>query len=362
MTSSREGLELLTAPGMSGATVEFRHVDKVFNEGKKGEVRALSDVSMSVGSGEILGVIGYSGAGKSTLIRLVNGLEQPTAGSVLIDGRDIAGLKEKQLRPIRREIGMIFQHFNLFHSRSVARNVEYPLELAGMSKKDRQARVQELLDFVGLGDRGKAYPEQLSGGQKQRVGIARALASNPRLLLADEATSALDPETTAGVLELLRKVNREFGVTIVLITHQMSVVRAIADRVVIMENGSVADSGTVREIFSSPSTATAQRFAATALGDRPEGRELASIHDGRAGELITVRVDDSVPLTRLIQDASSLGVEVTVAHGSVANVQAHAFGRLTVRLTGPGGGPADPAAVRELLTSWNTYTETEVTR
>ncbi|HHU44800.1 MAG TPA: ATP-binding cassette domain-containing protein, partial [Actinomycetales bacterium] len=220
----------------TGTRVELRGVSKVFGSGKKA-TRALDDVTLSVEPGRVLGVIGYSGAGKSTLIRLINGLETPSSGEVLLDGTDIAGMKERKLREVRRDIGMIFQQFNLFTSRTVAGNVAYPLELAGMGRAERKARVAELLEFVGLGDRGGSYPEQLSGGQKQRVGIARALATNPSLLLADEATSALDPETTADVLELLRRVNRDLGVTIVLITHEMSVVRAIADTVAVMEDG-----------------------------------------------------------------------------------------------------------------------------
>ena len=221
---------------------------KVFGSGKSATPRPRRRCPSG---GRYLGVIGTR-AGKSTLIRLVNGLESPTSGSVLLNGTDIAGMKEKQLRAVRRDIGMIFQQFNLFTSRTVAGNVAYPLELAGMGRAERKARVAELLEFVGLGDRGDSYPEQLSGGQKQRVGIARALATNPSLLLADEATSALDPETTADVLELLREVNRTFGVTIVLITHEMSVVRAIADHVAVMENGRVERHGP--RSFAHPTT------------------------------------------------------------------------------------------------------------
>ncbi|MDU4703903.1 MAG: ATP-binding cassette domain-containing protein, partial [Corynebacterium sp.] len=181
-----------------GTKLEFRELNKQF-----GDVTALADINLTVEPGEILGVIGYSGAGKSTLIRMINGLEKPTSGQVLLDDTDIVGISERQLRGLRRNIGMIFQHFNLFHSRNAIRNVEYPLELAGMPKAKRRARAQELLEFVGLGDKAESFPEQLSGGQKQRVGIARALATEPTLLLADEATSALDPETTSGVLDLL---------------------------------------------------------------------------------------------------------------------------------------------------------------
>lgn len=344
----------------TGTRVELRGVSKVFGSGD-GAATAVDDVSLTVEPGAILGVIGYSGAGKSTLIRLINGLETPTSGEVLLDGTDIAGMKEKDLRKVRRDIGMIFQQFNLFTSRTVAGNVAYPLELAGMGKADRAARVAELLEFVALGDRGDAYPEQLSGGQKQRVGIARALASNPSLLLADEATSALDPETTADVLELLREINRTLGVTIVLITHEMSVVRAIADHVAVMDGGRVVEYAAVHDLFAHPTTEVGRRFAATALRDRPEGRELDSardsLDDGTAA-LITVRVGDDVPLGRVLDAARDEGLEATVAHGSVANVQARSFGRLTLRLSGP---DADAAAAR-VVAKLDEFTESEVLR
>ena len=356
----------------------------MFGSGKKA-TRALDDVTLSVEPGRVLGVIGYSGAGKSTLIRLINGLETPSSGEVLLDGIDIAGMKERKLREVRRDIGMIFQQFNLFTSRTVAGNVAYPLELAGMGRAERKARVAELLEFVGLGDRGGSYPEQLSGGQKQRVGIARALATNPSLLLADEATSALDPETTADVLELLRRVNRDLGVTIVLITHEMSVVRAIADTVAVMEDGRIAEHATVHDLFANPTTRVGRRFAATALRDRPQGRELdsavGSLADAPAA-LVTVRVDDDVPLGRVLDVARAEGLDATVAHGSVTNVQTRSFGRLTLRLTAAGSptgtaAPADPAdpanpatasvasvndAAARVVGKLNEFTESEVIR
>ncbi|MBV7294739.1 ATP-binding cassette domain-containing protein [Corynebacterium sp. TAE3-ERU12] len=343
-----------------GTTVRFENVTKVFGSGKAA-TEAVNDVSLKVESGKILGVIGYSGAGKSTLIRLVNGLERASEGKILLDDTDIVGMSERQLRSIRREIGMIFQQFNLFSSRTVAGNVAYPLELTGASSKERKARVQELLEFVGLGNRGDAYPEQLSGGQKQRVGIARALATNPRLLLADEATSALDPETTAEVLALLRQVNRDLGVTIILITHEMSVVRAIADEVAVMDGGRVVEQGSVHDIFANPQTETARRFTATALRDRPEGRELDSARvNADKAALVTVRIDDTVPLTTLMGVAAEHGLDASVAHGSVTNVQAHAFGRLTLRLTNRNDEPADRGALDEVIAAWKQYTETEV--
>ncbi|MGV3114703.1 methionine ABC transporter ATP-binding protein [Corynebacterium freneyi] len=353
-------------PSKPGTRVELRGVSKVFGSGANA-TSAVDDVTLSVEPGGVLGVIGYSGAGKSTLIRLINGLETPTSGEVLLDGVDIAGMKEKKLREVRRDIGMIFQQFNLFTSRTVAGNVAYPLELAGVERAERKARVAELLEFVGLADRGGSYPEQLSGGQKQRVGIARALATNPSLLLADEATSALDPETTADVLELLREVNRTFGVTIVLITHEMSVVRAIADHVAVMENGRVVEHATVHDLFANPTTDVGRRFAATALRDRPEGRELdsakGSLDDGAAA-LVTVKVDDAVPLGRVLDIARDEGLDATVAHGSVTNVQARSFGRLTLRLSATGdAAPDDVAAAAErVVARLDEFTESEVIR
>ncbi|MFC3849080.1 methionine ABC transporter ATP-binding protein [Corynebacterium hansenii] len=361
----------------AGTRVELRGVSKVFGSGKSA-TPAVDDVTLSVEPGGVLGVIGYSGAGKSTLIRLINGLESPTSGEVLLDGTDIAGMKERELREVRRDIGMIFQQFNLFTSRTVAGNVAYPLELAGMPRAERKERVAELLEFVGLGDRGDSYPEQLSGGQKQRVGIARALATNPSLLLADEATSALDPETTADVLELLREVNRKFGVTIVLITHEMSVVRAIADHVAVMENGRVVEHAAVHDLFAHPTTEVGRRFAATALRDRPAGRELDSVVGSLADDaaaLVTVRVDDDVPLGRVLDIARAEGLDATVAHGSVSNVQARSFGRLTLRLSATGGaatagaggetgdaGRDVTAAAERIVAKLNEFTESEVIR
>ena len=313
---------------MAGTRVEFQGVSKVFDT----DIIAVDDVSFTVEPGEILGVIGYSGAGKSTLVRLINGLDTASSGRILLDGEDIVGKSEKQLRSIRTDIGMIFQQFNLLDSRNAIRNVEYPLEIAGT--KDRKARAQELLDFVGLGDRAKAYPEQLSGGQKQRVGIARALASNPRLLLADEATSALDPTTTHEVLDLLRRVNREFGITIVVITHEMDVVRAIADKVAVMENGRVVEYGSVYDVFSDPKTAVAQRFVATSLRNTPDEVEAEDLlaHHGR---LFTVNLTENsgfFPASAALLEA---GGSLDVVHGGITTLQKQSFGKVTVRLTGP---------------------------
>ncbi|MGP6173870.1 methionine ABC transporter ATP-binding protein [Corynebacterium sp. A21] len=318
----------------SGTRIEFRNISKVFNNNKKATTIAVDNVSMSVEPGEVLGVIGYSGAGKSTLVRLINGLDNATSGQLLLDGVDVVGKSESQLRKIRSGVGMIFQQFNLFTSRTAAGNIEYPLKLAGVPKEERKRRVAELLQFVGLGDKGRNFPEQLSGGQKQRVGIARALANNPSLLLADEATSALDPETTQEVLSLLRKVNRELGITIVVITHEMEVVRSIADKVAVMEAGKVVEYGSVYEVFSDPKTAVAQRFVATALRNTPDMVETDDLlaHEGR---LFTVELSEDSGFFGAAAAAREASVKISIVHGGVTTLQQHSFGKMTVRLNGP---------------------------
>lgn len=228
---------------------------------------------------------------------------------------------------------MIFQQFNLLTSRTAAGNIEYPLQLAGMPKRERQARVNELLEFVGLSDRGNNYPEQLSGGQKQRVGIARALATNPQLLLADEATSALDPDTTQEVLKLLRKVNKELGITIVVITHEMDVVRSIADKVAVMEDGRVVEFGSVYDVFSAPKTDVAQRFVATSLRNTPDMVEADDLLAGE-GRLFTVNLTEDSGFFAAAAAAREAGARISIVHGGVTTLQRHSFGKVTVRLTG----------------------------
>ena len=335
----------------TGTRIEFRNVSKVFKT-KDREVTAVDDVTLTVEPGEILGVIGYSGAGKSTLVRLINGLDMPTSGELLLDGTDIVGMPERKLREIRRNVGMIFQQFNLFSSRTAAGNTEYPLKLAGVDKKERERRVAELLDFVGLGERGENYPEQLSGGQKQRVGIARALATNPSLLLADEATSALDPETTQEVLSVLRRVNEELGITIVVITHEMDVIRAIADKVAVMEDGKVVEYGSVYDVFANPQTAVAQRFAATSLRNRPdevETRELLA----KPGRLFTVDLTEDSGFFGAAEQARERGVAVEPVHAGITTLQERSFGKMTVRLNG------DNNAIDEFLATLQRNTEIE---
>ncbi|MEJ5114751.1 methionine ABC transporter ATP-binding protein MetN [Erwinia billingiae] len=270
--------------------IKLNSITKVFQQGTR-TITALSDVSLHVPAGQIYGVIGASGAGKSTLIRCVNLLERPTSGTVLVDGQDLTGLSETQLTQARRQIGMIFQHFNLMNSRTVAGNVALPLELGKLSRSEINARVKELLELVGLADKHDSWPANLSGGQKQRVAIARALATNPKVLLCDEATSALDPATTRSILELLKDINRRLGITILLITHEMDVVKRICDQVAVISNGELIEQDTVSEVFSHPKTPLAQQFIQSTLHlDIPEDYSARLSADNKP---------ESVPLLRL---------------------------------------------------------------
>ncbi|OZG63303.1 methionine ABC transporter ATP-binding protein [Bifidobacterium lemurum] len=276
---------------MSEPIIVLSHVVKEFRQrgaGAAGTARAVDDASLVVDAGDIFGIIGYSGAGKSTLVRLINALERPTSGTVSVLGTDITALPESKLRPIRRKIGMIFQQFNLFSTKTVAQNIAYPLQLDHWRKDYQERRVAELLEFVGLAEHADKYPSQLSGGQKQRVGIARALATNPEILLADEATSALDPETTNEVMGLLKRVNEEFGITIVLITHQMNVVQQIANRVAVMSAGRVVECGDVYDVFAAPRQEATKRFIATALSGVPDEARIGRLHHDWPGRIVTV--------------------------------------------------------------------------
>ena len=239
--------------------ITIKNVKKIFST-KQGDVTAVTDVNLEIQEGEIFGVIGYSGAGKSTLIRMLNGLEIPTDGSVTVANKQVSHIKGPELRTARQKIGMIFQHFNLLWSRTVRENIAFPLEIAGVSKANRIKKVDELIKLVGLQGREDAYPSQLSGGQKQRVGIARALANDPKVLLCDEATSALDPQTTDSILDLLVDINERLGLTIVLITHEMHVIRKICHRVAVMEDGKIVEKGSVLEVFKNPQQPITKRF------------------------------------------------------------------------------------------------------
>ena len=250
---------------------------------KDGNVQALKNVNLSIEQGDIYGIIGMSGAGKSTLVRCINYLEEPTEGKIFIKGKELGSFSKKELRKQREDIGMIFQHFNLLMQKSVLENICFPLYIHGKKKTEARKRAKELLEIVGLSDKAKAYPAQLSGGQKQRVAIARALASNPKILLCDEATSALDPQTTASILDLLKEINQKFGITIVIITHQMSVVREICSHVAIMKSGEVVEDGKVSEIFTHPKSDVARELISRDLGNDIEntGKVAAKISKGK---------------------------------------------------------------------------------
>ena len=239
--------------------IELKHICKTFDS-SGGEVEALKNVSLTIEKGEIYGIIGMSGAGKSTLVRCMNLLERPTSGEIWVNGKELDKMSARELRQARREITMIFQHFNLLMQRTCLRNVCFPMELGGMRRADAEKRARELLELVGLPDKANAYPAQLSGGQQQRIAIARALATNPKVLLCDEATSALDPNTTHQILQLIRELNRELGITVVIITHQMSVVKEICDKVAILDGGEVAEEGLVSAVFAAPKSAAGRRL------------------------------------------------------------------------------------------------------
>ena len=269
------------------SSILIQDVSKTF-ETKDGSVQALNHVSLSIETGDIYGIIGMSGAGKSTLVRCMNFLEVPSEGKVLIDGKSLSEFSPKELRKEREKIGMIFQHFNLLMQKNVLENVCFPLYIQGKKKAEARAKALELLEIVGLADRAKAYPAQLSGGQKQRVAIARALASDPQILLCDEATSALDPQTTSSILELLHDINQKFGITIVIITHQMSVVREICTHVAIMKDGEVKEQGLVEEIFSHPKSQVAKELISKDSGNDVESKKLtqSEIQDGEIVRIV----------------------------------------------------------------------------
>jgi len=281
--------------------IEIKNVNKVFYQGGK-EINALSEINLNIEQGSIFGVIGSSGAGKSTLIRCVNLLERPTNGQVVFDGVDLTTLSEQELTQTRRKIGMIFQHFNLLSSRTVFNNVALPLELAGVDKQKIKQKVESLLKLVGLGEKRDVYPANLSGGQKQRVAIARALASDPKVLLCDEATSALDPATTISILELLRKINKELNLTILLITHEMAVVKGICEDVAIIGDGKLVENGKVGDIFAHPKTELAREFIRSTLD--------LSIPADYKERLQATRVENSYPLIRLEFTGSSVDAPV----------------------------------------------------
>jgi D-methionine transport system ATP-binding protein len=324
------------------SVIAFADVGKVYPaRDKSAEVVALADIDLKVPEGAIVGVIGKSGAGKSTLIRLINGLERPTSGQVLVNGTEMAALNERRLREARRSIGMIFQHFNLLSSRTAFENIALPLEIAGFAKSEIAGIVEPLLARVGLTDKRDRYPSELSGGQKQRVGIARALATRPKVLLSDEATSALDPETTDQILSLLKSINSELKLTIVFITHEMSVVKRLADRVAVLESGRIVEQGTTYEIFANPRHETTRRFVGSiAGGNTPEWLLARLSADRRAGDQAVLHVAfagggaDQPVLSRL---SRTLGIDVNILHGQVETIADHPFGSLFISVSSEPG-------------------------
>ena len=298
---------------MSESIIKIQRLSKRFGGGAE-EVRALTDINLDIRQGEIFGIIGLSGAGKSTLVRCMNLLERPTSGTVLVDGKDMTALSEKELRLQRRKITMIFQGFNLLMQRTCLKNVCFPMEIAGVSRSKAEKRARELLELVDLGDKAAAYPAQLSGGQKQRVAIARALATDPKVLLCDEATSALDPTTTASILALLKDLNAKLGVTVVVITHQMSVIEEICSRVAILDGGVVAEMGEVQEIFSNPTTDAARRLVypgGVSISQYPASTRAVrvSFNGGTAYQplIASVAIDCGVKLNILGADTRNVG-------------------------------------------------------
>ena len=301
------------------AMIRIQDVTKTF-AGRDGQVEALKGISLTIHKGEIYGIIGMSGAGKSTLVRCLNFLEKPTAGTVFIEDRDLSLLGEKELRKERLDIAMIFQHFNLLMQRNVLDNICFPMEIAGVKKADAKKRAMELLEIVGLTEKSKSYPAQMSGGQKQRVAIARALANNPKILLCDEATSALDPTTTKAILKLLQEINRKDGITIVIITHEMSVVQEICTHVAIIDAGMLAEQGTVEEVFSNPRTSAAKKlvFMGEQRSQKMEGKRcIRIVFDGKSSfepVIANMILECRAPVNILLADTKDIG---GIAHGQM---------------------------------------------
>lgn len=329
-------------PGDKQALVELLHVSKSFSRGRKtADKQALTEVSLSIYPGEIMGIIGYSGAGKSTLLRMINGLEKPTSGEVRVFGNNIEHLNDAKLRPIRQKIGMIFQQFNLFSSKTVAENIAYPLLQDRWREDFINRQVSQLLRYVGLSEYKDSYPDSLSGGQKQRVGIARALALQPQILLADEATSALDPSTTDEVLGLLKQVNKDLGITVILITHQMSVVAKIADRVAVMEDSKIVEEGKVYKVFATPVQPITRSFVASAIDTAPTEAEIQQLHALHPQRLITVIMRDedaelgiSPSGTHISRMLTHRSITNNILCGGVRSVGSKSLGSFTYELYG----------------------------
>ena len=318
--------------------IELKDIEKTY-EGPDGDVVALKGINLTIESGEIYGIIGLSGAGKSTLIRCINMLERPTKGSVIIDGEDMTSLDAKALRDARKNIGMIFQHFNLLSSATVYDNVAFPLRLSNTPESEIKERVEPLLELVNLKDKAHQYPSQLSGGQKQRVGIARALASNPKILLSDEATSALDPQTTKAILSLILDINKKLGITVVVITHEMQVIKDICDKVAVIENGVISEKGRVLDVFTNPQQATTKEFISAIMpNELPRefsGKTISKEPVPGAELLVNITfigdTADEPVISNLIKD---FPIDVSILYGNIDHIKDTPFGRLLIGMTG----------------------------
>ena len=319
--------------------IKLFHIEKTYDS-PSGPVKALKGIDLNIGRGEIFGIIGLSGAGKSTLIRCINMLERPTAGKVIVDGKDLTEMNDSELREMRKQIGMIFQHFNLLSSATVYDNVAFPLRLAKVNENDIKKKVEPLLNLVGLSDKSAQYPSQLSGGQKQRVGIARALASDPKVLLCDEATSALDPQTTKSILDLIKNINQKLELTVVVITHEMQVIKDICDKVAVISNGVIAEQGSVVDVFINPQQAITKEFISVLLSNELpaafRGNKISQ--EETVGSLLLLRLTflgetaDNPVIAGMIREAE--GVDVTLLFGNLDQIHGIPFGRMIIGLAG----------------------------
>ncbi len=332
---------------MSESIIQIRHLSKEFDGGA---VHALQDISLDIKKGEIFGIIGLSGAGKSTLVRCMNLLEKPTSGEILVNGQDLTKLSEKELRIMRRKVAMIFQSFNLLMQRTCLKNICFPMEIAGVPTAKAKKRAAELLELVGLSEKADAYPAQLSGGQKQRIAIARALATDPEVLLCDEATSALDPTTTASILALLKELNRKLGVTVIIITHQMSVIEEVCSRVAILDNGVVAEQGEVEAIFSNPATDAARRLV------YPAG--VSSQQYPPTSRAVRISFNGSAVYQPLIASlAIDCGVKLSILAADTRSIEGKTFGTMVLSLP---DNPNDAAKALSYLRAQHNITVEEV--
>ena len=315
--------------------ISIKNLSKIYTNGKT-EVVALKDINLEINKGEIFGIIGFSGAGKSSLIRCLNLLEEPTKGTINIAGQEISSLKGEALRKARQEIGMIFQHFNLLYSRTVFENVAFPLEIAGVSKEEREPKVKELLRLVGLEDKSDSYPAQLSGGQKQRVGIARALANDPKVLLCDEATSALDPETTQSILKLLKSINEKLNLTIVLITHEMKVIKEICDTVAVMEAAEVLELGSVLQVFTEPKALTTRNFVSNVISQEvPEDVRNQLAANSEAGLVLKLSfIGDKAGKPIISTLVKEFDIDANILYANIDHIKETPFGTLILELAG----------------------------